>query len=150
MADLLGQLFAYTDVFDMETRPELILLQKSMVIVEGVARSLDPNLNMWGAAEPVAREWMEDNLGLLGRIREAGTGAQSIGEVLLKTPGLLQKAENAITGFSSMARDGIRLDDHTVARIANRRAQHNRLTPVAIWLAALSLAALALRQFGVL
>ena len=42
MADLLGQLFAYTEVFDMQTRPELILLQKSMVIVEGVARSLDP------------------------------------------------------------------------------------------------------------
>ena len=57
MADLLGQLFAYTDVFDMQTRPELILLQKSMVIVEGVARSLDPALNIWTAAEPIAREW---------------------------------------------------------------------------------------------
>lgn len=148
MADLLGQLFAYTDVFDMETRPELILLQKSMVIVEGVARSLDPNLNMWGAAEPVAREWMEDNLGLLGRIREAGSGAQSIGEVLLKTPGLLQKAETAITGLANMARDGVRLDDNTVERIANRRSKNNRLTPIAIWIAAISLAALALRQFG--
>ena len=47
MADLLGQLFAYTEVFDMETRPELLLLQKTMVVVEGVARSLDPALNMW-------------------------------------------------------------------------------------------------------
>ena len=47
MADLLGQLFAYTDVFDMQTRPELILLQKTMVVVEGVARGLDPSLNMW-------------------------------------------------------------------------------------------------------
>ena len=42
MADLLGQLFAYTEVFDMQTRPELLLLQKTMVVVEGVARSLDP------------------------------------------------------------------------------------------------------------
>ena len=63
MADLLGQLFAYTDVFDMQTRPELILLQKTMVVVEGVARGLDPSLNMWVAAEPVARKWIEDNLG---------------------------------------------------------------------------------------
>ncbi len=63
MADLLGQLFAYTEVFDMQTRPELILLQKSMVIVEGVARGLDPALNMWVAAEPVAKTWIEDNLG---------------------------------------------------------------------------------------
>ena len=54
MADLLGQLFAYTDVFDMQTRPELILLQKSMVIVEGVARGLNPALNLWVAAEPIA------------------------------------------------------------------------------------------------
>ena len=46
MADLLGQLFAYTELFDMQTRPELILLQKSMVIVEGVARGLDPSLNL--------------------------------------------------------------------------------------------------------
>ena len=56
MADLLGQLFAYTEVFDMETRPELLLLQKTMVVVEGVARSLDPELNIWSAAEPVARQ----------------------------------------------------------------------------------------------
>ena len=77
MADLLGQLFAYTDVFDMETRPELILLQKSMVIVEGVARGLDPNLNVWTASEPIAREWVENNLGPLGRLKEAGTGAQT-------------------------------------------------------------------------
>ena len=66
MADLLGQLFAYTEVFDMQTRPELIMLQKSMVIVEGVARSLNPELNMWTAAEPIAKAWMQDNLGLGG------------------------------------------------------------------------------------
>src|SRR5690606_23849644 len=75
MADLLGPLFAYTEVFDMETRPELLLLQKSMVIVEGVARSLDPGLNMWTAAEPVARDWMQSNLGVIGQIKDVGEGA---------------------------------------------------------------------------
>ena len=60
MADLLGQLFAYTEVFDMQTRPELILLQKTMVVVEGVARGLDPSLNIWTAAEPIARQWIEE------------------------------------------------------------------------------------------
>ncbi len=99
MADLLGQLFAYTDVFDMQTRPELILLQKSMVIVEGVARDLDPSLNVWVAAEPVAKEWMEANLSLLGRLKGAGRGAETIGDVLMRTPGLLQRAEQAIVGF---------------------------------------------------
>ena len=63
MADLLGQLFAYTEVFDMATQPELINLQKSVVVVEGVARSLDPSLNLWTAAGPIAREWIEANQG---------------------------------------------------------------------------------------
>ncbi len=93
MADLLGQLFAYTEVFDMETRPELILLQKSMVIVEGVARSLDPNLNLWAAAEPIAREWIDSNLGVVGRLRDAGDGAELMGKVLAEVPRLLEQAE---------------------------------------------------------
>src|SRR5262249_61598455 len=79
MADLLGQLFAYTDVFDMATRPELILLQKTMVVVEGVARSLDPELNLWTAAEPIAREWVESNLGVAGRPAGAGARAPATG-----------------------------------------------------------------------
>lgn len=148
MADLLGQLFAYTEVFDMETRPELILLQKSMVIVEGVARDLNPNLNMWSAAEPIAKEWMEANLGLLGRLKEAGSGAQTIGEVLLRTPGLLQKAETAVQGLAEMAKNGVRLDAETVKRVAAERSRKNWLNTGALWLAALSLAALALRQLG--
>ena len=147
MADLLGQLFAYTDVFDMETRPELILLQKSMVIVEGVARDLDPNLNVWTAAEPIAKEWMEANLGALGRLRQAGNGAQTIGEFLLKTPGLLNQAQIALAGFTDMSKNGVRLDDETVKKIAAERSHSNRW---AIWLAALSLLALALRQLGVI
>ena len=62
MAQLLGQLFQYTEVFDMQTRPELLLLQKTMVVVEGVGRSLDPELNMWVVSEPVVKEWMEKTL----------------------------------------------------------------------------------------
>ena len=93
MADLLGQLFAYTEVFDMQTRPELILLQKTMVVVEGVARGLDPSLNMWIAAEPIARQWIEDNLGPIGRLREAGEGASAIGKVLADLPALLTQGQ---------------------------------------------------------
>ena len=65
----------------METRPELILLQKTMVVVEGVARSLDPALNIWKVAEPVVREWIEDNLGPVGRIQGAMAGAGELGVV---------------------------------------------------------------------
>jgi len=58
MARLLALLFEITEIFDMKTRPELLLLQKNMVVVEGVARSLDPHFNMWKAAEPVVSEWI--------------------------------------------------------------------------------------------
>jgi len=133
----------------MQTRPELILLQKSMVIVEGVARDLDPGINVWTAAEPVAREWIDNNLSLLGRLQETGRGAAAIGDVLLRTPGLLQKAEQAILGLAEMARSGVRLDDETREKIASG-SKRNRATDVALWIAALSLVAIALKLYGAL
>src|SRR5437868_6034128 len=75
MARLLTLLFEVTSLFDMQTRPELILLQKTMVVVEGVARSFDPRLDIWSTAEPVVREWIERNLGPIGRIEGAVSGA---------------------------------------------------------------------------
>ena len=69
MAKLLTLLLEVTGLFDMRTRPELILLQKTMVVVEGVARSFDPKLDIWKVADPVVREWIERNLGPIGRMR---------------------------------------------------------------------------------
>jgi ubiquinone biosynthesis protein len=126
MGHLLGQLFAYTDVFDMKTRPELILLQKTMVVVEGVARTLDPTLNIWTAAEPVVKDWMEKALGLEGRLKNAGEGAGQMGQFLGDLPLLLLNAERAADAFAGMARDGLRLDDDTVRRIAEGRDQAGR------------------------
>src|SRR6202035_3154652 len=71
MAKLLNLLFEVTSLFDMRTRPELLLLQKTMVVVEGVARTLDPRLDIWTTAERVAREWIGRNLGPAGRIENA-------------------------------------------------------------------------------
>jgi ubiquinone biosynthesis protein len=144
MADLLGQLFAYTEVFDMETRPELILLQKSMVIVEGVARGLDPGLDMWTAAEPIARDWIEDNLGLQGRMREAGEGAELLGRVLADAPRVLVQAEKAAASLADMSRDGWRLDDSTIERLAAADARQRRWQTLALWIGALALASMAM------
>lgn len=143
MADLLGQLFAYTEVFDMETRPELIMLQKSMVIVEGVARALDPELNLWSAAEPVAREWMETNLGPVGALRNASEGAGEMGRVLAGLPNLLAQAENTVLALGEMARSGMRLDHRTIDRLAEAEAEKTRWSRAAQAIAALCLAALA-------
>ena len=69
MAKLLTLLLEVTGLFDMQTRPELILLQKTMVVVEGVARGFDPKLDIWKVADPVVREWIERNLGPIGASR---------------------------------------------------------------------------------
>ena len=71
----------------MRTRPELLLLQKTMVVVEGVARTLDPKLDMWTVAEPVVREWIERNLGPAGRIEDAAQGAGEVGRFLGRRAG---------------------------------------------------------------
>ena len=149
MADLLGQLFAYTDVFDMETRPELILLQKSMVIVEGVARSLDPDLNLWVAAEPIAKEWMERNLGPIGRLREAGAGAGEMAKILGDLPALLQHADRATQALGQLSSTGLRLDDDTVRRMGTGGGRGAAMGRAALWVGALSLLAIALAQWGV-
>ena len=86
MAKLLMLLFEVTGLFDMRTRPELLLLQKTMVVVEGVARTLDPNLDMWSTAEPVVREWMERTLGPAGRIEDAAGGVAEVGKFIGVVP----------------------------------------------------------------
>ena len=70
MGRLLGQLFEITALFDMRLRPELILLQKTMVTVEGVARRIDPDHNLWASAEPVVRRWIMRELSPAARAQE--------------------------------------------------------------------------------
>jgi ubiquinone biosynthesis protein len=60
---MLESLFSITRDFDMPTQPHLLLLQKSMVMNEGVATALDPDINMWETAEPFLREWLRSELG---------------------------------------------------------------------------------------
>lgn len=71
MGRLLGQLFEITDLFDMHLRPELILLQKTMVSVEGVARRLNPDHDLWAAAAPVVERWIRRELGPQAQVRDA-------------------------------------------------------------------------------
>jgi ubiquinone biosynthesis protein len=63
VGNMLDSLFAITRDFDMVTQPHLLLLQKTMVMVEGVATGLDPDVNMWEIAEPVVRDWLRGELG---------------------------------------------------------------------------------------
>jgi ubiquinone biosynthesis protein len=79
MGRLLGQLFEITALFDMRLRPELVLLQKTMVTVEGVARRIDPGHNLWASAEPVVRRWIMRELSPIARAQDlAQEGVQAL------------------------------------------------------------------------
>ncbi|HEY5796360.1 MAG TPA: 2-polyprenylphenol 6-hydroxylase [Bosea sp. (in: a-proteobacteria)] len=136
MAKVLTLLFEITGMFDMATRTELVMLQKTMVVVEGVARTLDPHLDMWKTAEPVVRDWITQNLGPLGRLQEAGRGAQSLLGSLGKLPETLSRAERVLGQLEDASRQGFSLDERSVAAIGRAEAQRNRWGNWALWVIA--------------
>ncbi len=143
MAKLLTLLFEVTGLFDMRTRPELLLLQKTMVVVEGVARSLDPRLDMWKTADPVVREWIERNLGPIGKLEGAVEGASEIGRFIGQVPGLLTRAGTLLDQLDDITRDGLVLAPDTVEAIGRAEARRNRWTTAALWVIAALLAWIA-------
>lgn len=140
MAKLFMLLFEVTGMFDMRTRPELLLLQKTMVVVEGVARSLDPKLDMWTVAEPVVREWIERNLGPAGRLEDAAEGMIEVGRFLGDAPKLLARGALLVEQLDEITRDGLVLAPDTVMAIGRAEARRNRWTMVALWVIAALLA----------
>ena len=90
MARLLSYLFEVTERFGMETRTELILLQRTMVVVEGVARSLDPNINIWQVAQPVVQSYISRNVGPLALIRDLGRTARVLARFGPKLPQMVE------------------------------------------------------------
>jgi len=147
MAKLLTMLFEVTGLFDMKTRPELLLLQKTMVVVEGVARSFDPDLDMWATAEPVVREWIERNLGPAGRIEDAAEGAMELGRFIGDVPSLLARGTRIADQLDVATRDGLVLAPETVAAIGAAEARRNRWTLIALWVIVALLAWIAISGF---
>ena len=133
MARLLTLLFEVTGLFDMRTRPELLLLQKTMVVVEGVARSLDPKLDMWSTAEPVVREWMTRYLGPAGKLEGAMQGVGEIGRFASHVPGLLTRGARLLDQLDDVTRDGLMLSPQTIAEIDKAETRRNRGSVIALW-----------------
>ena len=140
MAKLFMLLFEVTGLFDMRTRPELLLLQKTMVVVEGVARALDPKLDMWTVAEPVVREWIARHLGPAGRLEGAAEGAIEVGRLLGDVPQLLSRGAVLMERLDAITRDGLVLAPETVTDIGRAEARRNRWSTVALWIIAALLA----------
>lgn len=93
---LLGQLFATTDAFGMETQPQLLLLQRTMVMVEGMALHLDQNANMWELSRPVTDQWMREQLS--PEIALADTINESLQSVQM-LPGMIGQIRNLLDGM---------------------------------------------------
>ena len=137
MAKLLQQLFDTTRRFDMQAQPQLLLLQKTMVVVEGVARGLDPDFDIWEASRPVVERWLVDRLGPEARLREAAEGMGALGRVAQNLPQLLKNAE---TVSAMLADGGLRLHPDTARQIADAQFKRSRWVRIALWLAAVLVA----------
>jgi ubiquinone biosynthesis protein len=136
MAKLLTLLFEVTELFDMETRPELIMLQKTMVVIEGVARTLDPAFNMWKTAEPVVGSWIRDNLGPKGMLEDAREGISALASLARQAPDLAARTERLSREIDLMAEHGLRFDGDTAKAIGKAEARATRLGRLALWVIA--------------
>ncbi|BAQ70732.1 2-polyprenylphenol 6-hydroxylase [Rhodovulum sulfidophilum] len=92
MAKLLAYLFEVTERFGMATRTELILLQRTMVVVEGVARSLNPSINIWEVARPIVEEYIKENIGPKAVVRDLGRTARVLSRFGPRLPELAEAA----------------------------------------------------------
>ncbi len=92
MARLLAYLFEVTERFGMQTRTELILLQRTMVVVEGVARSLNPQINIWRVAQPIVEQYIKENIGPKALARDLLRTAQVLSRFGPKLPQLAEAA----------------------------------------------------------
>jgi ubiquinone biosynthesis protein len=118
MARLLTQLFEVTEQFDMQTQPQLLLLQKTMVVVEGVARTLNPNLNMWKTAEPFVRSWIERTLGPIGKLEEASESVKALARLALQLPTLLDEGHKAMQTLAAQQEAAVQPKAGTLAAMA--------------------------------
>jgi ubiquinone biosynthesis protein len=126
MARLLQQLMGTTERFDMHLQPQLVLLQKTMVVVEGVARDLSPGYDMWETARPVVERFMRDMRGPEAALRDVAEGAKSLLTTLKRAPALLEEGAQRLEALGEMTDDGLRLHPDTIETLANLEAEKTR------------------------
>ena len=115
VARLLGQLFTTAETFEMEAQPHLLLLQKNMMLTEGVGRMLNPDVNMWQVVQPLIEEWARKHLGVRSRLKEHVEEGATLVRAL---PGLVARAETILARVSEG--DGLK------AHLAAQRAKFHR------------------------
>lgn len=133
VARLLTHMFRVTSQFHMETQPQLLLLQKTMMMSEGVGRMLNPDINMWQLAEPLIYEWAEENFGLRARMRQFSEDSLVIARHL---PAILKKAEHAL---ETLNEEGLTIHPESIRQLMEARRRQQRPWIILGWISALAL-----------
>ena len=98
---LLKQLFDVTEKFNMQTQPQLLMLQKTMVVVEGVARKLNPETNIWETSKPVLENWLSETKDPINKINETLKDSADVLKRLPNLPEVMDKANQALSYLAS-------------------------------------------------
>jgi ubiquinone biosynthesis protein len=141
IARLLAQLFRITEQFEMETQPQLLMLQKTMVLIEGIGRRLDPTVNIWTMAQPLIEDWMRTNRGPEARFLDA---AGEMVEVLERLPFLLRNLDRATQKFIDR---GMGIDYDSIEGAIRRAEAASHPLALPLWIAVAALVAIAIAQW---
>ena len=121
IAKLLGQMFAIAAEFEMEVQPQLLLMQKTLMVAEGVGRMLDPKLNMWQLATPLIDQWALDHLSPQAKLK---TAARHGAEIARKLPFVLSQAQATLQALGDA--NGIKLHPSSIEALSENRRHHQR------------------------
>ena len=137
VARLLSQLFQVTEHFQMETQPQLLLLQKTMLVAEGVGRNLAPETNLWSLANPLIERWVAENMGTEAIISET---VETVTEGIRKIPRMLSDLEKKT---AEIAQGGLKLHPDTIRSIGYSSKRRWYSSPI-LYLIAISVLVLLL------
>ena len=128
---LLLRLFQTSRRFNVEVQPQLVMLQKTLLNIEGLGRELDPDLDLWQTAKPYLERWMSEQVGWRGMLRTLRREAPYWAQTLPTIPRLMHRllAEERIDGLQA-----------TLERLVEENARRNKLLAALLTVAVLALA----------
>jgi ubiquinone biosynthesis protein len=132
-AQVLLRLFETARRFDMQIQPQLVLLQKTLLNVEGLGRQLYPELDLWKTAQPVLRQWMRERTSPRAVLKRLRTQLPDTIESLKELPGLFQTAVRE----ASEGRFRLKIEDRGLAELRRDIERSNRCRDLALAAAAL-------------
>ncbi len=140
MSRVLQQLFDVTDLFDMHLRPELVLLQRTMVTVEGVARMLDPEINMWEAATPAVKTYLNIAIGPQAQAQKLRRATEKAIDIAPRLPDYVEQIAKAAEQINDARADGA---SHIGTSLSQSKAQRAGRGGAALWFAGFAALAVA-------